>query len=434
MTGTNIFKSGGSPRDTDPVMDRVLLTMIDQLIAQDSVCRYCESPVELEVSETDKPYQAWLRCTNSAASAARNWTEAPMNEVVLVPLTLLDPNPYQPREREDAEHVQKIALSIAQQGLLQTPVGRVVNPVTHEAADAAEALRGNTSEMLVKVGWRVQLAFGHTRLAAYRLLNTLAECLSGHSEAFSGLAATGRLAIFSQMSTELEARGIRAGNEALLLSLSEAMYNRLVNGDSVYHKLPVALRELSDEAMFQQGISENLARKDLTPLEEARAMARYREDFKKTSEEIGHLFGVSNFTVRGKMRLLQLPADLQQQLANVSELVLRELLYMLDLPEEYRNQTEQHYEQYIKPSTILKAAIDGEPHGRIAERVTRLVIYWSRELTGDWKHDRTDWPESSGVWGRIWPSAGPGCRRGGAGPGARNAAPRRLWRRRERDG
>ena len=63
----------------------------------------------------------------------------------LIPLAAIKPNPYQPREREDQEHVKKIALSIAEQGLLQVPVGRRVNG-------------------------HVELAFGHTRLAAFKWL------------------------------------------------------------------------------------------------------------------------------------------------------------------------------------------------------------------------------------------------------------------------
>jgi ParB family transcriptional regulator, chromosome partitioning protein len=62
-----------------------------------------------------------------------------------IDITLIDPNPWQPRQSEDAEHIEKIALSIAQDGLMQVPVGRMVDG-------------------------RVQLAFGHSRLAAYKLL------------------------------------------------------------------------------------------------------------------------------------------------------------------------------------------------------------------------------------------------------------------------
>lgn len=171
---------------------------------------------------------------------------------VLMNLSQIDPNPYQPREREDPEHVKKIALSIAAQGLLQVPVGR-------------------------RVGDRVQLAFGHTRLAAYQWL----------------------LAV--QPNSDL------AGDWA---------------------QMPVELRELTDLEMFEQGITENLARKDLTPIEEARAMRRYKDDFGKTSVEIGSLFGLSDSAVRNKMRLLDLPDETRVLLdqGGISEGTARKLL------------------------------------------------------------------------------------------------------------
>lgn len=67
------------------------------------------------------------------------------SELVYVLLDLIDPNPYQARENEDPEHVEKVAASIAKDTLLQIPIARATG-----------------------VGDRVQLAFGHTRLAASR--------------------------------------------------------------------------------------------------------------------------------------------------------------------------------------------------------------------------------------------------------------------------
>ena len=66
---------------------------------------------------------------------------------ILVSLELIQPNPWQTREGEpDPAYIKELALDIAQNGLLQTPVGR------------------NT-------GAAIQLAFGHNRLAAYKWLN-----------------------------------------------------------------------------------------------------------------------------------------------------------------------------------------------------------------------------------------------------------------------
>lgn len=78
-----------------------------------------------------------------------------------------------------------------------------------------------------------------------------------------------------------------------------------------YTVMPVNVEELTDEAMYRFAISENVQRKDLNPIELAAAMKRYRDEFKKTSDEIGELFGVNGATVRGLIRLLDLPEDVR---------------------------------------------------------------------------------------------------------------------------
>jgi ParB/RepB/Spo0J family partition protein len=169
-----------------------------------------------------------------------------------IELTLIDPNPWQPRQAEDPEHIKQIALSIAEDGLMQIPIGR-------------------------RVDGRVQLAFGHSRLAAFRWL-------------------------------------------------VDVQPNSNIEGD--YTRMPVEIRDLTDLQMFDMGIRENIARKDLSPIEEARAMQRYREDFGKTSKEIGELFGLSESAVRNKMRLLDLPDVVQAQVEadELSEMTARRLL------------------------------------------------------------------------------------------------------------
>jgi ParB/RepB/Spo0J family partition protein len=223
------------------------------------------------------------------------------------------PNPWQPRENEDGEHIKQIALSIATEGLMQAPVGRWIFP------DGTPA-RGMGSADLTGSGLKVQLAFGHSRLAAFKWL-----------ENEFGIA-----------------------------------------GD--WTKMPVVIRELSDEEMFRQGISENLARKDLSPIEEAMAMTRYRDTFGKTSEEIGKLFNLSDSGVRNKMRLLKLPDDIKNLLrqGEMREGVARELIAISELPEDVRLAAEDQ-DEFIKPSDIIEAAKSGSNQKAIAEMVSRCM-------------------------------------------------------------
>ncbi len=71
-------------------------------------------------------------------------------------LDLIDPNPYQTRLGENAEHVQALADDIRARGLLQIPIAR---PRPH-----AQGF--------------YELAFGHSRLAACKLIADEAEKLA----------------------------------------------------------------------------------------------------------------------------------------------------------------------------------------------------------------------------------------------------------------
>jgi len=144
-----------------------------------------------------------------------------------VPLSKIHSNPWQTRTEEEPETVQRVANSIATEGLLQTPIGR---PRAGEAG-------------------HVQLAFGHTRLAAHKLLKR--------------------------------------------------------------KTMPVEVRDLTDRQMAELAIRENRDRSDLSPIEDARAMHAYMRDFSATSAEVAALWGLADATIRSKLRLLRLPEAVQ---------------------------------------------------------------------------------------------------------------------------
>jgi ParB family chromosome partitioning protein len=175
---------------------------------------------------------------------------------VVTSLDRVQPNPYQTRLAEDPDHVARIAASILADGLLQAPVGRGIYD-GHDGYDEPP-------------NW-VELAFGHTRLAAYRLL------AREHPE---------------------------------------------------FAAMPVVIRKLDARQMFELAVSENVQRKDLTPIEQAQAMHTARDQFKMTSDEIGQLFGTSGANVRQKMRLLDLPKPVQAQVSKgeITECAARSVL------------------------------------------------------------------------------------------------------------
>lgn len=156
-----------------------------------------------------------------------------MNQNNVIMIEQLKANPFQPRRDEDPAVVAEIAANILHNateefdGLLQVPTVRGRGPESFE------------------------LAFGHTRLAAFRLL-------------------------------------VEQGHER-------------------YKQMRVEVRNLSDLQMFELAVTENIKRKNLNPIEQAEAIQTYMETFGKTSAEAAEFFGVAASTVRGLVRLTNLP-------------------------------------------------------------------------------------------------------------------------------
>lgn len=170
----------------------------------------------------------------------------------MVPLDAIDDNPYQPRVHYNA--IDELAENIRQNGLLQPPAGRRL------------------------ANGRVQLAFGHRRLRAYRTLR--------------------------------EAYGLDWG------------------------RMPVVIRSMADDSMAKCAWSENHNREDVSPIEEARLFQRMIDDFGVTQQEIATDVGKSRPAVANTLRLLQLPQAAQTLIDSgiITERHGRELLRLVGAP------------------------------------------------------------------------------------------------------
>lgn len=85
------------------------------------------------------------------------------------------------------------------------------------------------------------------------------------------------------------------------------------SGNTRYEQMRVNVRDLSDLQMFELAVTENIKRRDLNPIEQAEAISTYQETFGKTSAEAAEFFGVAASTVRGLVRLLNLPDDAREK-------------------------------------------------------------------------------------------------------------------------
>ena len=82
------------------------------------------------------------------------------------------------------------------------------------------------------------------------------------------------------------------------------------------HHIPAIVRALSDEETLEIAIVENVQRKDLNPIEEAEAYARLAADFGHGQAKLAELVGKSRSHVANLIRLLELPKQVRQLVAD----------------------------------------------------------------------------------------------------------------------
>lgn len=100
-----------------------------------------------------------------------------------------------------------------------------------------------------------------------------------------------------------------------------------------WERVPVIVRSVDEkQERLELAIIENVQRADLNPLETARAYARLQEEFRLTQREVAQRIGKSRETVANTLRLLDLPAFIQDALSQnkISESHARALLAVSD--------------------------------------------------------------------------------------------------------
>ncbi|HTS24732.1 MAG TPA: ParB/RepB/Spo0J family partition protein [Bryobacteraceae bacterium] len=81
-------------------------------------------------------------------------------------------------------------------------------------------------------------------------------------------------------------------------------------------QVPVVVREIPDDHLLEITLIENIQREDLNPIETAVALARMTQELGLSPEDIGRRTGKDRTTISNFTRLLQLPTDLQQLVAD----------------------------------------------------------------------------------------------------------------------
>jgi ParB family transcriptional regulator, chromosome partitioning protein len=79
-------------------------------------------------------------------------------------------------------------------------------------------------------------------------------------------------------------------------------------------KVPVVVRDVSDDRLLAVALIENIQREDLNPIEEAQAYRRLSDDYHLTQDQIAEAVGKDRSSVANFMRLLKLPREIREDL------------------------------------------------------------------------------------------------------------------------
>jgi ParB family chromosome partitioning protein len=119
--------------------------------------------------------------------------------------------------------------------------------------------------------------------------------------------------------------------------------------------VPVIVREASEQQKLELAIIENVQRHDLNAIEEAKSYLKLASEFDLSQEEVAHKMGKSRSVVANKLRLLNLPIEIQKALIEmkITEGHAKAIL-AIENPEKQRAM----YELILKNSLTVRQTED----------------------------------------------------------------------------
>ncbi len=86
----------------------------------------------------------------------------------------------------------------------------------------------------------------------------------------------------------------------------------LAAGKAGLKSVPVIIRQAEEKEKLELALAENIQRHDLNAIEEAKAYKKLADDFEMSQEEIADRIGKSRSAIANKIRLLNLPVEIQR--------------------------------------------------------------------------------------------------------------------------
>ena len=150
-------------------------------------------------------------------------------------------------------------------------------------------------------------------------------------------------------------------------------------------RIPVVVRDIPDEQLLKLALIENIQRENLNAIEEAKAYKRLADEYALSQEEIATAVGKDRSSVANYIRLLNLPAEVQAEVA-AGRLAMghaRALLALEDEPSQRRAARDivtgglsvREAESLVKRRSAgshRKSAVGTDVHTRAAEEKTAL--------------------------------------------------------------
>lgn len=150
-------------------------------------------------------------------------------------------------------------------------------------------------------------------------------------------------------------------------------------------EVPVVIKDVSDEEALVLALIENIQREELNVIEEAKAFKRLIDDFHLTQEQVADAVGKNRSTVTNILRLLKLPAAIQDAVAKnlISMGHARTLLSVEDEKKQY-----QIFLAIMEKGSSVRQAevmthsdvLDGKKRIRVKKEKDHEIAYLEEEL------------------------------------------------------
>jgi ParB family transcriptional regulator, chromosome partitioning protein len=138
-------------------------------------------------------------------------------------------------------------------------------------------------------------------------------------------------------------------------------------------EVPAVIKDVADEDFLEWALIENIQREDLNPIEEAEAYQRLVEERRISQEEVAKRVGKNRVTVTNTLRLLRLPQEVKQYLAEgrLSAGHARALLGLLT-PEHQRQMAKRIVEENLSVRQVEAIVNRSNAHKRKAKSARHL--------------------------------------------------------------